>query len=124
MNDDADPLLLRTDIPHSARIWNYWLGGKDYYDIDEIIGRRCRETYPAITTLAVQSRQFLTRTIESRSHGWPSQFLDIGAGLPALHNTQEIAQHITSWRDLVDQDGDPIDHAAQLVTSLAARGWP
>ncbi|WP_280496571.1 SAM-dependent methyltransferase [Nocardia asiatica] len=54
--------LIRTDIPHSARVWNYWMGGKDYYDIDQTTGDAAA-IYPAITTMAVQSRQFLHRAV-------------------------------------------------------------
>uniref|UniRef100_UPI00245644FB SAM-dependent methyltransferase n=1 Tax=Nocardia asiatica TaxID=209252 RepID=UPI00245644FB len=57
--DDDHVPLIRTDIPHSARIWNYWMGGKDYYEIDRIAGDAGIEVDPDITTMAVQSRQFL-----------------------------------------------------------------
>ncbi len=53
----ARSLIIRTDIPHSARVWNYWMGGKDYYSIDQIAGDA------AITMMAVQSRQLLHRTV-------------------------------------------------------------
>ncbi|MEV6137698.1 SAM-dependent methyltransferase [Nocardia sp. NPDC051990] len=80
MSDDHSPPI-RTDIPQSARIWNYWMGGKDYYEIDRIAGAAGVEVDPDITTMAVQSRQFLMRAARCPA-GEESirQFLEIGAG--------------------------------------------
>ncbi|WP_435593540.1 SAM-dependent methyltransferase [Nocardia sp. bgisy118] len=122
---DTDPLLVRTDIPHSARIWNYWMGGKDHYPMDQLTGEECHEIYPDITTLAVQSRQFLTRAVDylTRTAGI-RQFLDIGAGLSASHNTHEIAQHITPDARIAYVDNDPLvlTHARALMNSITPEG--
>jgi len=62
MNDDQSTLL-RTDIPHSARVWNYWMGGTDNYEVDRIAGDAGAAEDPDIITMAVESRQFLVRAV-------------------------------------------------------------
>ncbi|WP_051027264.1 SAM-dependent methyltransferase [Nocardia higoensis] len=117
--------LIRTDIPHSARVWNYWMGGKDYYDLDRISGDAATAVYPAITTMAVQSSQFLHRTVGYLAAGaGVRQFLDIGVGLPAAVNTHEIAQAVAPESKVVYVDNDPlvIAHARALLTSTTPDG--
>lgn len=84
---------VKVTVPHSARVWNYWLGGKDHYPIDQFVGDELSEIFPAFGNLARQSRYFLARTVRylAEEQGI-RQFLDIGAGLPAVDNTHEIAQ--------------------------------
>ncbi|MFC9894884.1 SAM-dependent methyltransferase [Nocardia sp. NPDC127579] len=124
MPDDDAPLI-RTDIPHSARIWNYWMGGKDYYEIDRIAGDAGLEVDPDIRTMATQSRQFLIRAVQflARERGI-SQFLDIGTGLPTMQNTHEVAQSITPTARVVYVDNDPLvlAHARALLTSTTPEG--
>ncbi|MEV6280034.1 SAM-dependent methyltransferase [Nocardia sp. NPDC051832] len=124
MPEDHAPLI-RTDIPHSARIWNYWMGGKDYYEIDRIAGDAGLEVDPDISTMAVQSRQFLIRAVKflAQEHGI-SQFLDIGTGLPTMQNTHEVAQSVTPTAKIVYVDNDPLvlTHARALLTSTTAEG--
>ena len=57
------PPELNTSVPHSARIWNYWLGGKDNYPVDRAAGDQYREVFPEIVDIARASRQFLTRAV-------------------------------------------------------------
>ena len=84
---------IRYDIPQSARIWNYWMGGKDNFPIDRQAGDAVIEVNPGIVGVARQSRQFLIRavTVLARDFGI-RRFLDIGTGLPTLQNTHEVAQ--------------------------------
>lgn len=59
--DDTSSTLgnkIQFDVPHAARIWNYWMGGKDNYPVDRAAGDAVTEVYPDIVTMAVQSRQF------------------------------------------------------------------
>ncbi|GAA5109154.1 SAM-dependent methyltransferase [Nocardia iowensis] len=116
--------LIRTDVPHSARIWNYWMGGKDYYEIDQIVGDKSLEIYPDIRTMAVQSRQFLIRTVGFVAHQGIKQFLDIGTGLPTMQNTHQVAQEITPDAKVVYVDNDPLvlTHARALLTSTTREG--
>ncbi|MET8779054.1 SAM-dependent methyltransferase [Nocardia sp. NPDC004654] len=117
---DADPQLIRKDIPQSARIWSYWMGGKDYYEIDRIVGDECREIYPDITAIARQSQQFLARTVTYlTAEAGVRQFIDIGCGLPALYNTHAIAQAIAPESGIVYVDHEPLvlTHARAMLTS-------
>lgn len=124
MPEEHSPLI-RTDIPHSARIWNYWMGGKDYYEIDRIAGDAGVEVDPDITTMAVQSRQFLIRAVRylGTQHGI-RQFLDIGTGLPTMQNTHEVAQSVAPESKIVYVDNDPLvlTHARALLTSTTPEG--
>ncbi|WP_067860702.1 SAM-dependent methyltransferase [Nocardia shimofusensis] len=117
--------LIRTDIPHSARIWNYWMGGKDYYEIDRVAGDAGIEVDPDITTMAVQSRQFLIRAVSYLAgEVGIRQFLDIGTGLPTMQNTHEVAQGIAPETKVVYVDNDPLvlTHARALLTSTTPEG--
>ncbi|MDE1675582.1 SAM-dependent methyltransferase, partial [Nocardia gipuzkoensis] len=112
-------------IPHSARIWNYWMGGKDYYEIDRIAGDAGIEVDPDITTMAVQSRQFLIRAVRYLAgEVGIRQFLDIGTGLPTMQNTHEVAQSVTPDARIVYVDNDPLvlTHARALLTSTTPEG--
>ncbi|MEV5832534.1 SAM-dependent methyltransferase [Nocardia sp. NPDC052112] len=124
MSDDHSPLI-RTDIPHSARIWNYWMGGKDYYEIDRIAGDAGVEVDPDITTMAVQSRQFLMRAVRYLAgEEGIRQFLDIGTGLPTMQNTHEVAQGVAPESKVVYVDNDPLvlATARALLTSTTPEG--
>jgi S-adenosyl methyltransferase len=89
------PPEIDTSVPHSARIWNYWLGGKDNYPVDRAAGDQYREVFPEIVDVARASRQFLTRAVRYLAgEAGVRQFLDIGTGLPTADNTHEVAQRI------------------------------
>jgi hypothetical protein len=124
MPEDHHPLI-RTDIPHSARIWNYWMGGKEYYEIDRIAGDAGIEVDPDITTMAVQSRQFLIRVVRYLAgEEGIRQFLDIGTGLPTMQNTHEVAQSVAPESKVVYVDNDPLvlATARALLTSTTPEG--
>lgn len=116
---------IRTDIPHAARIWNYWLGGHDYYEVDRIAGDAGITVYPGITTLAIRSRQFLARAVRFLAADIGiRQFLDIGTGLPTMQNTHEVAQGVAPESKIVYVDNDPVvlAHARTLLTSTTDEG--
>ena len=122
---DVDSALILLDIPHSARIWNFWMGGKDYYEIDRIVGHACMRIYPDIATMAVQSRQFLIRAVRYLAgEAGIRQFIDIGCGLPGLWNTHEVAQSIAPTARVVYVDNDPLvlAHAWALLKSITPKG--
>ncbi|WP_078066833.1 SAM-dependent methyltransferase [Streptomyces jeddahensis] len=107
-------------IAHNARVWNYWLGGKDHYPVDEQVGDQVTSMYPSIGEVARADRAFLGRVVsllagEAEVH----QFLDIGTGLPTVENTHEVAQRIAPGARIVYVDNDPIvlTHARALLTS-------
>jgi hypothetical protein len=114
------PSKLDTSVPHSARIWNYWLGGKDNFAADRAVGDQVREVYPEIVEVARASRAFLTRAVSLLAgEAGIRQFLDIGTGLPTADNTHEVAQRIAPEARVVYVDNDPLVlvHARALLTS-------
>jgi hypothetical protein len=120
--DPAATLRGRIDTlrPHTARIWNYWLGGGDYYEVDRVAGDRIREIHPAIGEYARADRLFLGRAVRHLVAGAGiRQFLDIGTGLPTADNTHEVAQRLAPDARIVYVDNDPLvlAHARALLTS-------
>ena len=109
-----------SSIPHSARIWNYWLGGKDNYAIDRATGDRYCEIFPGIVDIARAARTFHTRAVRHLAEDHQiRQFLDIGTGLPTADNTHEVAQRVAPECRIVYVDNDPLvlAHANALLTS-------
>ncbi len=109
-----------TTVPQSARIWNYWLGGKDNYSVDREVGERFREIFPDIIPVARASRAFIARSVRYlASEAGVRQFLDIGTGLPSADNTHEVAQRVAPDSRIVYVDNDPLvlAHARTLLTS-------
>ena len=109
-----------TSVPHSARIWNYWLGGKDNYPVDEAAGDAYTAVFPGIVTIARSSRAFLRRAITYLvTDAGIRQFLDVGTGLPTADNTHEVAQRIAPETRIVYVDNDPmvLAHARALLYS-------
>ncbi|MFC4503178.1 MULTISPECIES: SAM-dependent methyltransferase [Streptomyces] len=109
-----------TSVPHSARIWNYWLGGKDNYPVDEAAGDAYTAVFPGIVTIARSSRAFLGRSIRYLvQEAGVRQFLDVGTGLPTVDNTHEVAQGLAPASKIVYVDNDPLvlAHARALLTS-------
>jgi hypothetical protein len=106
-------------VPVSARIWNYWMGGKDYYEVDQEAGDQFLALYPGIADMARASRLFIARTVAylARECGI-RQFLDIGTGLPSNDNTHEVAQRTAPDCRVVYVDNDPLvlTHARALLT--------
>ncbi|MFH9613096.1 SAM-dependent methyltransferase [Streptomyces pratensis] len=118
----AVPLSDRIDTtrPHSARFWNYFVGGKDNYEVDREIGDQIKNFFPGLVDVAVAGRQFLRRSVrhlvEERGI---RQFLDIGTGLPTADNTHQVAQSFAPDARIVYVDNDPLvlAHARALLTS-------
>jgi hypothetical protein len=108
-----------TTVPVSARIWNYWMGGKDYYEVDQEAGDQFLALYPGIADMARASRLFISRTVSYLAgESGIRQFLDIGTGLPSNDNTHEVAQRISQDCRVVYVDNDPLvlTHARALLT--------
>ncbi|MEI5523077.1 SAM-dependent methyltransferase [Streptomyces brasiliscabiei] len=109
-----------TTRPVAARIWNYWLGGGDYYEVDRRAGDEIRRLHPSIEDYARADRQFLRRAVRHLAADVGiRQFLDIGAGLPTAENTHEVAQLVAPDSRIVYVDNDPLVlvHARALLTS-------
>ncbi|MFF8591732.1 SAM-dependent methyltransferase [Streptomyces sp. NPDC015220] len=113
---------LQTDRPHSARVWNYLLGGKDHYPVDSETGDLILNAFPEIAAIARGQRAFLKRSVRFlTAEAGIRQFLDIGTGLPTADNTHEVAQRVAPESRVVYVDNDPIvlAHAEVLM-----RGTP
>ncbi|MGN9842190.1 SAM-dependent methyltransferase [Nonomuraea sp. H19] len=109
-----------TSRPHQARVWNYWLGGKDNYPADRALAEKLREIYPGMEDIARHARTFLGRAVRYlAAEAGIRQFLDIGTGLPTVDNTHEVAQRVNPTSRIVYVDNDPLVllHARALLTS-------
>ena len=107
-------------VPNPARMWNYWLGGKDNYAVDREAGDQYKEIFPGIAVVARTSRAFLTRAVRYLAgEAGIRQFLDIGTGLPTADNTHDVAQRAAPESKIVYVDYDPVvlTHAQALLTS-------
>lgn len=111
---------LDTGVPHSARVWNYWLGGKDNFAADRAVGDQVQKIFPDVVEIARASRGLLVRSVRFLAgEAGIRQFLDIGTGLPTAGNTHEVAQQVTPSSRIVYVDNDPLvlTHARALLTS-------
>jgi hypothetical protein len=105
---------------HTARVWNYWLGGKDNYPADREVGEQVRAVLPEIVAAARAQRGFLVRAVRHLvTEAGIRQFLDIGTGLPSANNTHQVAQATAPECRIVYIDNDPLimAHARALLTS-------
>jgi hypothetical protein len=125
---DQDPDLaskLQADVPHAARIWNYWMGGKDNFAADRAAGDAVVTVYPEIADMARTSRTFLIRAVRYlTAEAGIRQFLDVGTGLPTMQNTHQVAQAIAPESKIVYVDNDPmvLVHARALLAGSSAEG--
>jgi hypothetical protein len=122
---DGEPRVWKFDttVPHSARIWNYWLGGKDHFTVDREAGDAFLDIYPEMREVARAVRGFLGRAGRYLAgEAGVRQFLDIGTGLPTADNTHEVAQRAAPESKIVYVDNDPLvlAHARALLTSSPA----
>jgi len=109
-----------TTVPHQARVWNYYLGGKDHFTVDREFAEQILQAYPGTRDIARHTRGFLQRAITHlTAEVGIRQFLDVGTGLPTAGNTHEIAQGIAPEARIVYVDNDPLVlvHARALLTS-------
>ncbi len=109
-----------TGIPHIARVYNYWLGGKDNYASDRELAEKFIAAEPQTVDGVRSNRAFLGRAIEYLvTEAGLRQFLDVGTGIPTADNTHEVAQRHAPESRIVYVDNDPIvlSHARALLTS-------
>jgi hypothetical protein len=119
-SDPAVDPRLNTEVPHVARVYDYWLGGKDNFTADRVTGEETIAAFPGIRLSARANRAFLGRAVRylAGSEGI-RQYLDIGTGLPTANNTHEVAQAAAPESRVVYVDNDPLvlAHARALLTS-------
>jgi hypothetical protein len=119
------PPVFDTSLVHSARRYNYWLGGKDNYAADRESGDVIAELFSSIRIAAIENRGFLGRAVTTLAGEFGvRQFLDIGCGLPSADNTHEVAQRVVPRSRVVYVDNDPLVmvHARALLTSDTTDG--
>ena len=109
-----------SSVPHIARVYDYWLGGKDNFAADRELGERTLQAYPNLVFSVRANRAFLARTVRFLTADMGiRQFVDIGTGIPTANNTHQVAQHAAPDCRIVYVDNDPIvlSHARALLTS-------
>jgi hypothetical protein len=97
-----------TSVPNSARVWNYWLGGKDNYVADRQVGDHVLAALPVMGVIAREDRAFLGRAVRYVTERGIRQFLDIGTGIPTANNTREVAQAAVPEARIVYADNDKV----------------
>jgi hypothetical protein len=117
--DEADLPDIDTSVAHIARVYDYWLGGKDHFAADREVGDEVLEIHPETALSVRANRAFLARAVGYLAAQGIRQFLDIGTGLPTVDNTHEVAQAAAPASRVVYVDNDPIvlSHARALLTS-------
>jgi O-methyltransferase involved in polyketide biosynthesis len=117
---DGQAPKLDSTVPQTARVWNYWLDGKDNFAVDRELGDQIAEEFPIIVDIARADRAALNRAVRYLAgEAGVRQFLDIGTGLPTTNNTHEVAQEVAPQSRIVYVDYDPLVlvHARALLTS-------
>ncbi|WP_250006673.1 SAM-dependent methyltransferase [Actinoplanes sp. M2I2] len=119
-NTSAAPAGLDPSVPHPARRYNYWLGGKDNFAADRASGDELQKLFPKVRLGALANRALLQRATRFlAAEAGIRQFLDIGTGLPTADNTHEVAQRVAPEARIVYVDNDPLVmvHARALLNS-------
>jgi hypothetical protein len=117
---NAGPAPFDTSVAHVARVYNYWLGGKDNFAADRAAGDQAIKAFPNIALSARANRAFLARAVRFLAgEAGIRQFLDIGTGIPSANNTHEVAQSVVPESRVVYVDNDPmvLAHARALLAS-------
>jgi len=117
------PSGLDTSVPHIARVYDYWLGGKDNFAVDREAAEQVIEAYPGILRDVRAQRAFLTNAVSYLAGvAGIRQFLDIGTGIPTVNNTHEVAQDVAPGSRVVYVDNDPmvLAHARALLVGVTA----
>ena len=120
MASHGEPASFDTSVAHVARVYNYWLGGKDNFAADRAAGEQAIKAFPNIVLSSRANRAFLARAVRFLAgEAGIGQFLDIGTGIPSANNTHEVAQSVAPESRIVYVDNDPVvlAHARALLTS-------
>ncbi|MGW1780160.1 SAM-dependent methyltransferase [Streptomyces sp. NPDC002143] len=110
-----------TTRPHPARVYDWWLGGKDNYPVDEELARRILAVDGTVLRGARANRRFMQRAVRAAAEAGLRQFLDIGTGIPTEPNLHQVAQGVAPASKIVYADNDPIvlRHTEALLHSSA-----
>ncbi|MFE9426565.1 SAM-dependent methyltransferase [Kitasatospora sp. NPDC006697] len=119
-SEEDQRAALQTDRPHPARMYDYYLGGKDHFPADRAAADRAEQGWPNVRVATRENRRFLGRAVRTLVQDYGvRQFLDVGTGIPTAGNTHEVAQSIDPQARVVYVDNDPIvlAHARALLVS-------
>ena len=117
------PPEINTNVPQSARVYDYWLGGKDNFPADRALGEAIAQALPSIRTQVRAQRAFLGRAVRYlAADAGVRQFLDVGTGIPSAGNVHDVAQEIAPESRVLYVDNDPIvlAHARALMGGTEA----
>jgi S-adenosyl methyltransferase len=120
LTDRGESPKIDSSVAHIARVYDYWLGGKDNFAVDREVGDKVLDIHPETALSVRANRAFLARSVRYLAEGEGiRQFLDVGTGLPSANNTHEVAQAVAPESKVVYVDNDPIvlAHARALLTS-------
>ena len=117
--NEVAPPGVNINVPHSARIYDYWLGGKDNFGVDRAVGEAMMQAIPGMRYMAGENRKFIHRAAREMAGLGLRQFLDIGTGIPTSPNLHEVVQQFAPDSRVVYVDNDPIVlvHARALMIS-------
>jgi hypothetical protein len=101
-----EPVDFDTSVAHIARVYDYWLGGKDNFAADREAGDEALQAYPDLVSSVRANRAFLARGVRFLAEAGIRQFLDIGTGIPSANNTHEVAQRVAPGSRVVYVDND------------------
>jgi hypothetical protein len=116
----AAPTGIDSTVPSTARMYDFWLGGKDHFAVDRTAALEVSEAAPEVRMMAVENRKFLRRSVRYlAAEAGIAQFLDIGTGLPTQGNVHQVAQQVNPEARVVYVDNDPmvLAHSRALKTS-------
>ncbi|MGW0761066.1 SAM-dependent methyltransferase [Streptomyces sp. NPDC002814] len=118
---EAEFARIDTSRPHPARVYDWWLGGKDNYPVDEELARRILAVDNTVLRGARANRRFMHRATRAVAQAGIRQFLDIGTGIPTEPNLHQVAQQVAPESKVVYADNDPIvlRHAEALLHGSA-----
>ena len=110
---------LDTSAPNMARVYNYWLGGKDHFAADRAEAERLVALYPPLPALARENRAFLIEAAGWAARQGIGQFIDLGAGLPASPSVHQAARAVLPAARVAYVDIDPVvlSHAVALLAT-------
>ncbi|WP_377273014.1 SAM-dependent methyltransferase [Peterkaempfera sp. SMS 1(5)a] len=122
--DPVQPVELRTDRPHSARMYDFLLGGRTNFPADRAVAEQALTAYPGLRTVTRMNRAFMGAAVGRLADLGIRQFLDIGSGIPTTPNVHEIAQSRIPSARIVYTDNDPLvlAHARALLASATGGG--
>lgn len=111
-NDDAWPLgppgAANFDLPSSARVYDFLLGGTSHGAVDRMMGRDLTRAEPLVVSIVRENRSFLRRAVTFLAHAGVDQFLDLGSGIPTMGNTHEVVRRVNPAARVAYVDIDPV----------------